>query len=64
MKNLKKLNRENLRLINGGAVNGECMVDLDCGPAGCAVCVAVPSKNRNLCLYFSDPRACTGTNSL
>ncbi|MDH6250892.1 hypothetical protein M2347_000619 [Chryseobacterium sp. H1D6B] len=57
MKNLQKLNRGNLKSINGGGVN-ECVVDLDCGPTGCAVCTDL--KGRRVCLYFYDPQSPLG----
>ncbi|MEI7486065.1 bacteriocin-like protein [Chryseobacterium sp. SIMBA_038] len=52
MKNLKKLNRKNLRAITGGLT--ECNVDLDCGPTGCAICTDFRG-GRRVCLYFYDP---------
>ncbi|WP_123905731.1 hypothetical protein [Chryseobacterium sp. ERMR1:04] len=62
MKNLKKLNRENLRSINGGALSSSCVVDLDCGPTGCAVCTTVGTRKR--CLYFFDTDISLGCQSL
>jgi hypothetical protein len=63
MRNLKKLNRQNLRAISGG-ITDNCVVDLDCGPTGCAVCTDL--KGHRVCLYFydtTDPRGCLITES-
>ncbi|GAA5096561.1 hypothetical protein GCM10023210_30460 [Chryseobacterium ginsengisoli] len=59
MKNLKKLNRQNLRAINGGA-GDECTVDLDCGPAGCAWCTDL--KGRKVCLVSASYPLCPDIN--
>jgi hypothetical protein len=59
MKNLKKLNRENLKAIAGGA-GDECNVDLDCGPKGCAWCTEV--RGRKLCLRSIDYPFCLDPN--
>lgn len=57
MKNLKKLNRQNLKAINGGALSDECQIDLNCGEPGCAICTEV--RGRKVCLYFTnDPFNC------
>lgn len=54
MENFKKLNRESLKSISGGALLNECQVDLDCGPAGCAWCTDL--RGRKVCLYlFNTP---------
>lgn|GEM_PF-1191143 len=60
MKNLKKLNRQNLRSISGG-ITDNCVVDSDCGPKGCAVCTDL--RGRRVCLYLnnydpSNPNSC------
>ncbi|MCS3531579.1 bacteriocin-like protein [Chryseobacterium sp. JUb7] len=58
MKNLRKLDRKNLRTITGGLT--DCNVDSDCGPTGCAICTDFKG-GRRVCLYFydpSDPRGC------
>ncbi len=60
MKNLKKLNRQNLKAISGG-ITDNCVVDLDCGPTGCAVCTDL--KGHRVCLYLgsydpSNPNSC------
>lgn len=55
MKNLKKLNREDLRSLNGGLLV-DCQRDLDCGPTGCAWCTDL--RGRRVCLYLHDPEAC------
>lgn len=49
MRNLKKLNRQNLRALNGGMMDG-CAVDLDCGPKGCAICTEL--RGRKVCFYL------------
>jgi hypothetical protein len=59
MKNLKKLNRQNLRAINGGA-GDECAVDLDCGPAGCAWCTDL--KGRKVCIVSASYPLCPDIN--
>lgn len=62
MKNLKKLDRQNLKSITGG-IEDHCMVDLDCGPLGCAKCTDL--KGHRVCLYFydpSDPGSCPDVN--
>lgn len=62
MKNLKKLNREDLRSLIGGKMD-VCAIDLDCGPKGCAVCTDL--RGRKVCLYLypyepSNPASCMG----
>lgn len=56
MKNLKKLDRAYLRSVNGGFAGDQCRVNLDCGPAGCAICTDF--RGHNVCLYYNDPQKC------
>jgi len=60
MKNLKKLNRENLKSISGGAFTDQCQVDLDCGPIGCAWCTEL--RGRKVCLYSINYPLCPDIN--
>ncbi|WP_410493962.1 bacteriocin-like protein [Chryseobacterium sp. T16E-39] len=62
MKNLKKLNRVNLKSIDGGGtLLDECQVDLDCGPTGCAWCTDL--RGRKVCLYSTtNPLGCPDVN--
>lgn len=60
MKNFQKLNRKSLKAISGG-ITDNCVVDLDCGPKGCAVCTDL--KGHRVCLYLypydpSRPESC------
>ncbi|KQT23890.1 hypothetical protein ASG22_07645 [Chryseobacterium sp. Leaf405] len=59
MKNLKKLNRSNLKTIQEGA-GDDCQIDLDCGPAGCAWCTDF--KGRKICLVSSNYPFCQDIN--
>ncbi len=61
MKNLKKLNRSNLKSIQGGA-DGACQVDADCGPVGCAWCTEF--RGRKVCLYSANYPLCNGIDPL
>lgn len=56
MKNLKKLNRDDLKSLNGGSLVS-CRIDLDCGPTGCAWCTDL--RGQRVCLYLVDPIACS-----
>lgn len=56
MKNLKKLDRQNLRAINGGTADS-CQVDADCGAIGCAVCVTIRETFKT-CMFVIDPQFC------
>jgi hypothetical protein len=51
MKNLKKLSRENLKIISGGGVQA-CRQDSDCGAYGCAFCKMF--NNHSICMYKND----------
>ncbi|MFC3159269.1 hypothetical protein SAMN05443633_103185 [Chryseobacterium arachidis] len=56
MKNLKKLNRQDLKVISGGTTD-QCQVDADCGAVGCAVCVTIRGAFKT-CMFVIDPQFC------
>ncbi|MCS3531582.1 bacteriocin-like protein [Chryseobacterium sp. JUb7] len=56
MKKLKKLERPDLKSIVGSK-GDDCQVDLDCGPAGCAVCVTLRPGNKT-CMFLFEPSLC------